>query len=157
MANFDACWQVLLQNEGGFTVDNGGPTQYGITQSTAARHGYIGPMQQLPLATARQIAIQEYWLPYSCDQLPGWAADQILDAAYNGGKPAQWAQQVAGVTVDGQIGPKTIAAISAMNPWQFVALFNALRLNYLASLNQPAYANGRMNRIANQLRQGGLQ
>lgn len=153
---FLKCWAITLGNEGGFTIDNGGQTRWGITEAVARRAGYIGEMRDLPEPTAQTIAEALYWKPFGCEQLPLPVAFQVFDTAYNGGHPVQWLQQLSGATVDGQIGPKTIAAVSAMNPWQVVALFNALRLEYLASLKQPIYANGRMSRIATNLRKGDL-
>lgn len=156
-SNFEACWAVLLKNEGGFTIDNGGQTMWGVTEAVARRWGYKGDMRDLPQATAKQIAKEEYWNPYSCDSMPTWAAVQVLDAAYNGGYPVKWLQLAIGVTADGKIGLVTLKTLSQFDCWKFTALFIAQRLEYLASLKQPQYANGRMNRMANDLRQGELQ
>jgi len=155
-ANFDAAWKLLLGNEGGFVVDNGGPTRWGITEAVARRNGYAGDMTALPQSTAEAIAKTEYWDDLHLDNLPTWAAFQLLDFHYNGGPSYQLAQLVAGVPDDGKPGPLTEAAIAKMNPWEFVAKYNARRLRYFASLKQPQYANGRMNRIAANLQQGGL-
>lgn len=48
-------------------------------------------------------------------------ANWIYDHAVNGGaRGVKWAQEAAGVTADGQIGPKSIAAINAMQPEAFL-------------------------------------
>lgn len=155
-SKFQDCWKLLLLNEGGYTVDNGGATRYGITEAVARRYGYLGSMSDLPLATAQSIAMSEYWAPWQLENLPTWAAFQILDYVYNGGPAYRDAQLTAGVNADGVPGPKTAAAIAAMNPWEFIAKYNSRRLHYLASLKQPEYADGRMNRIGGNLLQGGL-
>ena len=156
-ANFQTCWKLLLLNEGGYVVDNGGATMWGVTEAVARRHGYTGAMSDLPQSTAQSIAQAEYWTPWQLDNLPTWAAFQILDFVYNGGPGYRSAQLVAGVQADGVPGPMTAAAISRMNPWEFVAKITSYRLKYLASLQQPQYANGRMNRMAANLLQGALQ
>ena len=129
---------------------------WGVTEAVARRYGYVGDMRSLPQSTAMTIAQEEYWTPHNLGALPTWAAFQLLDAVYNGGGAVKWAQQVVGCLSDGNLGPVTVAAIAAMNPWEFLSKFNNLRLQYLADLKQPQYADGRMNRIANNLLQGNL-
>ena len=155
-ADFDTCWGLLSVNEGGFVVDDGGPTNWGVTEAVARRWGYTGDMSTMPQSTGRQIAMEEYWTPYNLQLLPTWAAFQVLDFVFNGGPAIRDLQMVVGVTVDGMLGIATAAAVTAMNPWEFTAKYNSKRLQYLASLKQPAYADGRMNRIANNLLQGAL-
>lgn len=46
-----------------------------------------------------------------------WIYDHCVNAETRGDR---WAQEAARVTIDGQIGPKTIAAINAMNPAEFL-------------------------------------
>ncbi len=55
----------LLQSEGGSTftddpTDPGGATRWGITERVARKHGYTGPMAQLPESTARGIYQANY-------------------------------------------------------------------------------------------------
>lgn len=146
------CWKLVGLNEGGYTVDNGGPTNFGITQATARKWGYEGDMKNLPPSTAQEIAYSEYWLPYLCDNMPTPVAFQVFDTAYNGGYPIKWLQTVLNTPAT---GTDLTAQLSTVNVWMVVAKFNALRLNYLAGLKQPQYANGRMNRISRNLSSGG--
>ena len=141
-----------MGNEGGYTVDNGGPTIWGVTQAVARAWGYQGDMRNLPKQTAMEIAKAKYWLPFHCDLFVAPIAFQLFDTAYNGGRPVQWLQTIANTTATGS---GLAAALSVMNVWEVVARFNALRLQYLASLKQPQYANGRMNRIATNILLGG--
>lgn len=153
---FEACWKLLLTNEGGYTIDNGGETRFGVTEAVARAHGYTGSMFDLPIQTAEAIAYQSYWAPHDLDNLPTWAGFQILDTIYNGGQPIQWCQKFLNLPVDGVNGPATTAAISKMNPWEFLCKLNSARLQYMAGLNVPAAKNGWMNRVAKNLLQGGL-
>ena len=149
---FDKCWTLTLGNEGDYTVDNGGPTRWGVTQAVARRWGYQGDMKVLPQETAKQIAMANYWSPFGCEFFPLPIAFQVFDTAYNGGHPIQWLQSIMKTTATGSdLG----ALLSVANWWEVVARFNALRLQYLASLKQPQYANGRMNRIAANMTLGG--
>lgn len=152
--SFADAFTKLIGNEGGY-VDNqndpGGATMWGVTQRVATAWGYTGAMQDLPQSTAYQIAQTQYWNPYQCDQLDPRVAFQVLDAAYNGGHPAQWLQRAVGVTADGIIGAMTIAAARLADPLKTIMKFDAYRLQYLASLNNPTFADGWMNRIANNL------
>jgi lysozyme family protein len=151
---FETCWRLLLHNEGGYTVDNGGATMWGVTERVARRYGYTGPMQSMPQRTAETIACQEYWLPFYCDYFETAVAFQILDTAYNGGHPVQWLQELVNTK---SVGQDLASVIGFMNVWEVVARFNAKRLRYLANLKQQIYADGRMNRLAGNLEQGGLQ
>lgn len=152
MSNFDQCWALTLGNEGEYTVDNGGPTRWGVTQAVARKWGYKGDMKDLPEATAKDIAQSLYWSPFGCDFFPLPVAFQVFDTAYNGGHPIQWLQEILETS---QTGSSLGAVLSLTNYWEVVAKFNAKRLQYLASLKQPQYANGRMNRIANNILKGG--
>ena len=155
--NFDNAFVGLLGEEGNYSNDPrdpGGETMYGITKRVAIANGYTGNMRDLPLDTAKAIAKKVYWDTASCDQLPYAVAFQVFDTAYNGGHPIQWLQQAVGTVADGVIGAATIGAVRSTDVWKILALFNASRLEYLASLKQQEFADGRMNRIAGNLRKG---
>jgi lysozyme family protein len=156
MSAFDDAFEALLGNEGGY-VDNpndpGGATMWGVTERVARAHGYAGDMRELPQEFARQIAKTEYWNPYQCDQFDPRIGFQVFDAAYNGGEPARWLQQAAGVTADGVIGAQTVAAVRAADPLKVVMLFNASRILYYTGLGAwDSFGKGWTNRIANNLR-----
>lgn len=156
MSSFDDAFTALIGNEGGYSdnpADPGGATMYGVTERVARAWGYTGAMKDLPLDTAKQIAKKNYWDPYQCDQFDPRIGFQVFDAAYNGGHPAQWLQQAAGVTADGVIGAITAAAVRAADPLRVIILFNASRILYYTSLGTwPDFGKGWSNRIATNLR-----
>jgi lysozyme family protein len=169
MNSFDEAFTALIGNEGGYSDNPKDPgnwssgkvgegsldgTMYGISAPVARRNGYVGPMKNLSLEVAKAIAKREYWDKYQCDQFDGRIAFQVFDAAYNGGRPAQWLQQAAGVTADGVIGAQTIGAVRSADPYKIVALFNSYRLDYLANLPMDTFDHGFMHRVANNLRIG---
>lgn len=126
MAELAPALEFVLPHEGGYSdnpADRGGPTMYGITQETARRHGYTGPMQELPLEVAASIYGQSYWpgLEAVANQA---VASKILDLRVNfgvagGNIVAQTAvnQLVDPPTaVDGKWGPDTLESINAADP-----------------------------------------
>lgn len=158
MSSFDDAFDALMGNEGKF-VDNpkdpGGATMWGVTERVARASGYTGPMQDLPRDTAKAIAKVLYWNPLCLDEFDARVAFQIFDANYNGGHPVIWMQGAAGAKVDGLLGPKTIAAVQAVDPLRFILRWNSLRLTYYTSLRAWAtFGKGWTNRIAKNLMKG---
>ena len=155
---FDDAFTELMGNEGGYSnnpADPGGETMWGITKCVANLHGYTGAMQDLPQSTAKTIAKAVYWDPYLCDQFDPRVAFQVFDTAYNGGEPVKWLQEAVGVTPDGIIGARTIAAVRSTDPLKTIMRFDAQRILYLTSLKTwPTFGKGWMNRIAHNLQLG---
>jgi lysozyme family protein len=155
---FDEAFTALIGNEGGYSfnpADPGGETMWGVTERVARAYGYTGAMKDMPRDTAKAIAKKFYWDPLHLDEFDPRVAFQVFDAAYNGGRPAQWLQQAAGVTADGVIGAITIAAVRAADPMKLIMRFSAYRLQYLGNLGTwPTFGHGWANRIANNLIRG---
>jgi lysozyme family protein len=64
MSAVDDMLTALLKREGGYSnnaYDNGGPTNFGITQQTAKAFGYTGDMRLLTKDKALEIYRQQYW------------------------------------------------------------------------------------------------
>lgn len=158
MTSFDDAFDALLGNEGGYSNnpnDPGGETMWGITARVARAYGYTGAMKDLPRDTAKAIAKKLYWDPLRLDELDPRVAFQIFDANYNGGHPVIWMQGAAGIAVDGLIGPKTIAAVQAVDPLRFMMRWNGLRIRYFTSLKTwLEFGKGWASRIANNLFKG---
>lgn len=156
---FDKCFDLLMAHEGGYSNnpnDPGGETMWGVTKRVAVQNGYTEPMKSLPKEVARVIARKGYWTPYGCDKFPPAVAFQIFDTVYNGGPAISWLQECCGLPVNGKLSDELYKRAAAMDVWKLLALYNAKRLEYFASLKQPTFANGRMNRIAGNLRKGDL-
>jgi uncharacterized protein (TIGR02594 family) len=119
----------ILELEGGFSndaYDPGGPTNRGITLDTYAafkgemigaetRPRLISDLKSIPDDTVRAIYRQRYFKPSMCAAFTAPLALMHFDAAVNHGVSAaiQILQGVAGVAVDGEIGPETLSAIGS--------------------------------------------
>lgn len=128
--SFARAFDLLIVKEGGYAnheADRGGKTMFGVTERVARANGYKGAMIDLPIDTAREIAKTQYWDILNLDRVDALApsvALEIFDTVYNGGEPGQWLQRALNafnrqqadypdVTVDGRIGPMTLAALRA--------------------------------------------
>lgn len=151
--NLEQSLKQLLGHEGGFVdhpSDPGGATNFGITQRVARAHGFNGDMRNLPLGTALNIYKSDYWDPIKAEQLPEVLRFHVFDAAVNSG-PAQaikWLQSAGGVTVDGVIGPKTLAAAASVTPGKY----SGIRLRFMTDLpTWSTFGRGWARRIATNL------
>jgi lysozyme family protein len=121
----------IIAAEGGYVndpADSGGETNYGITVEVARAAGYGGPMVDLPRGVAFNIYAARYWDAVGADKLAALSeavAAEVVDTAVNMGasRAVRFLQRALNVlnagatvfndlTVDGQIGPSTIAALS---------------------------------------------
>ena len=155
---FDTIFERLMQHEGGYINhpnDPGGETMYGVTKRVAVAHGYTGAMRNLPKETAQKIADKSYWQAIHGDELPRAVAWQVVDAAYNHGnrQAIKFLQRAVGASADGVIGPRTLAAVKAMDANDIVFIFNAERLDFYTKLGTwLTFGRGWSRRIAGNLR-----
>ncbi len=91
--------------------DPGGETKYGISKN----ENPSVDVTNLTWIQAQGIYYNRYWLAGKCDQLPPQVAILQFDACVNNGVggATKFLQTALGVTVDGVIGPQTIAAANA--------------------------------------------
>lgn len=165
MDSFDDAFAALIDVEKGFTnnpLDPGNWTsgRVGIGVCRGTKFGISAgaypdlDIANLMLAQAKTIAKRDYWDRYQCDEFDPRIGFQVFDAAYNGAHAALWLQQAAGALPDGQIGAQTVAAVKAVDPLKVIMRFDSYRLDYLAGLNNPTFADGWMHRVATNLRKG---
>ena len=162
---FEQAFERVIGHEGGLSLspkDRGNwttgrigegelkGTKYGI-----AAHAYPHlDIANLTLDDARAIYRRDYWNKVRADELGPLAFD-VFDAAVNHGPTmaAMFLQRALGVKDDGIIGPKTLAAAKAADPWEVRAKFNANRLAFYADLSTwPSFGRGWVRRIASNLR-----
>ncbi len=128
----DQCIDRVVAVEGGFSdhpADRGGPTMYGCTEAVARAYGYEGPMRELSRDRALLIYRSRYWDALnlsSVAMLSKGLAAELFDTAVNQGpgRAGEYLQRCLNglnrrarlypdVTVDGRIGPMTLAALAA--------------------------------------------
>lgn len=129
---FESAVRVVIAREGGATitndpVDRGGLTKYGISQRA------YPDLDIANLTEDQAIAIykRDYWDALRLSEIShtGVAA-AIFDTAVNmgSGTAAKMAQGLAGVPVDGKIGPVSITAINRTDGTIFLPMFVLARI-----------------------------
>jgi lysozyme family protein len=141
--NWNDSFAAVLKHEGGFVnhpKDPGGMTNLGVTRS--AWESYLNrsvteaEMRGLTPDAVKPFYKALYWDKIKGDQLPSGVDYAAYDLAVNSGtgRAAKYLQQIAGVTADGVIGPKSIEAIKACDPGQVVDALCGMRLDFLKRL-----------------------
>ena len=161
----------VIRREGGYVDhprDRGGPTNFGITQSTLSRHigrpASADDVRRLTRAVAADIYRRDYYEAPRIDGLPRRIQAFVFDAAVNHGpgRAIRFVQQVCTadgfgpLAVEGQCGPHTrraaIEADRVMGEWFLAALVEERRNFYLALVErdpgQQVFLNGWLNRLA---------
>ena len=141
--NWDNCFNMVLQHEGGYVNDPrdpGGRTNLGVTQRAweawLVRTVTESDMRALTPEKVKPFYKAMYWDKIKGDQLPSGVDYVAYDLAVNSGtgRAAKYLQQIAGVTADGVIGPKSLEAIKACDPAQTVQALCDMRLDFLKRL-----------------------
>lgn len=141
--NFDRAFAKLLTHEGGYVAhpaDPGGRTNLGVTQRVWEE--WIGhavdekAMRGLTPDRVKPLYKRKYWDKICGDELPAGVDYCVFDAAVNSGpgRAIKWLQQAVGVAQDGALGPKTLAAVKAVDPTALIKDYSEARLAFLMSL-----------------------
>jgi len=171
MADYTNIIPQLLSEEGGYVVDQGGKTNKGITYSTWQLYFGDTPDRFIAMSDADWSTIfkSEYWDKIHGDAIQDQAvADFLVDWVFNSGSYGighvftsgnMYGVQVVlntvfgkSLSIDGNLGAFTLAAINGVNPTD---LLNALRANrenffrYIATFNPQNAADltGWLNRL----------
>lgn len=145
--NWAKCFEMVLVHEGGYVNDPrdpGGRTNLGVTQR--AWEAYLNrsvteaEMRALTPEIVKPFYKLNYWDKIKGDQLPSGVDYAAYDLAVNSGvgRSAKYLQEIAGVTADGAIGPKSLEAIKTCNSKELVDSLCDMRLDFLKRL--PTFA-----------------
>lgn len=168
MAKIDVLLPFILSWEGGFVnnpKDRGGATNKGVTLSTWRSIGYDkdgdGDIDVIDLKlitdddVLKKVLKPMYWNRWKADQINDQSiANLLVDWVWTSGSYGiKYPQQVLGVTADGIVGAKTIAAIN--NHPNKAVLFSKLwarrkqQFNAIAKADpsQRAFLKGWCNRL----------
>lgn len=157
-SNFEPALSAVLHHEGGFVnhpADPGGMTNLGVTKAVWeewVRHP-VSEKQMRELTPMRVAAMYKakYWDRVKGDLLPEGVDYAVFDAAVNSGpgRAIKWLQGCVGVDMDGDLGPKTLAAINAFDPADLVQDYAKRRLSFLTDLpHWGTFGKGWSRRVA---------
>lgn len=141
--NFQDCMELLYELEGWDSNDPddpGGRTRAGITADTYAR--FLGrrptnaDWSKLTRERIELIYESYYWDALYCGALPVGVRLVVFDTGVNQGvnRAATWLQTAVGAKVDGYVGPKTVAAVKAKDPYELIIELSARRTVHWSGL-----------------------
>lgn len=151
MTLFDQAFAAVVGHEGGYDTTQadpgnwtGGAVGQGVLHGTAwgisaAAYPTLD-IATLSLSDAQSIYRRDYWDHVQGDMLSPPLALLVFDAAVNNGvgRAIRWLQISVAITVDGQIGPNTQAAVQSYVETHggaaLCAEFQAQRMAFMASL-----------------------
>jgi lysozyme family protein len=126
--DFEKALGLVLRYEGGYVnnpADRGGATNKGITQKTydnyriKARRPVLS-VKEIEDGEVSTIYYMNYWCESSCDKIPSPLSILVFDFAVNSGpsRAIKYLQRLLNLKDDGIVGPKTLAAVGAVEDLQ---------------------------------------
>lgn len=165
-SNFDEALKAVLHHEGNFVnhpKDPGGMTNLGCTKRVweewCGHEVDEKAMRALMPADVAPLYKSKYWDKIKGDELPAGVDYVVFDAAINSGpgRAAKWLQSCVGVDPDGGIGPKTLAAVAAVDAKTLIDDYAKRRLSFLTDLpTWPTFGKGWGRRVE-EVRKAGLE
>lgn len=131
-------------------ADAGGETKFGVAKNANPTLN----IKTLTWEDAKAVYFKKYWLAAACDKLPPKVAIIAFDGAINHGvgRATKFLQQAAGVLVDGNIGPVSLAKIASMDQDVLCNKIADLRVKFYKDIvaakpSQAKFLNGWLRRI----------
>jgi len=152
----------ILKHEGGFVnhpKDPGGATNHGVTIGTLRKLGIdkdgdgdsdIVDLRLLTAGDAGMVFKRFYGDAVQADFLPRGLDYAMADFSVNSGptRAAEHLQRILGVTVDGHIGPATLAAVAKRDTAELIEALHKSRLRFLRNLKTwPTFGRGWQARV----------
>ena len=157
-SNWKRSFELMLKSEGGFVNhkdDPGGMTNLGVTKRVweqwVGRESNEKEMRSLTPTMVEPLYKRKYWDACKCDDLPKGLDYLVFDFAVNAGpgRSIKTLQSAVGTTPDGIIGPKTLAAVRAIDPHELIEKFSVAKTEFYESLPTfPTFGRGWLNRVA---------
>lgn len=156
--NWKRSFELMLKSEGGFVnhpQDPGGMTNLGVTkrvwESWVGRESNEVEMRSLTPEMVEPLYKRKYWDACRCDELPEGLDYLVFDFTVNAGpgRSIRTLQTAVGTTPDGAIGPKTLAAVRAMDSHELIEKFSVAKTKFYESLPTfSTFGRGWLNRVA---------
>tara|TARA_R110000868_G_scaffold66646_6_gene198419 strand:+ start:278 stop:787 length:510 start_codon:yes stop_codon:yes gene_type:complete len=156
--NWEQCFALVLKHEGGFVnhpKDPGGMTNLGVTRTNwelFLDHDVTeADMRALTPEMVKPFYKKNYWDRIRGDELPSGVDYAAYDLAVNSGtgRAAKYLQQIAGVTADGVIGPRSMEAIKKCDAEDVVDEICNMRMTFLKGLGTfETFGKGWSSRVA---------
>jgi lysozyme family protein len=156
---FDRCFKILVGHEGGLSTVRDDPGNWtggkiGAGKLAGTKFGISAAsfptldIANLTIEQARDVYRARYWHPIRGDQLPPGLGLLVFDSAVNNGvgQAIRWLQGAAGVRMDGDLGPVTLAAAQRPGVDAAFHLRRAMAMTEMAGW--PSFGKGWAIRLA---------
>lgn len=167
MARIDILAPFILSWEGGFSNhpnDTGGATNKGVTIATWKAQGYdkdgdgdidVADIKLITEEDAVKVVMKpHFWDRWKADQIRSQSvANIVVDWVWGSGKHGiTEVQKLLGVTADGIVGAKTLAALNAQDPKLLFARIKQARVAFLQRIvkrrpSQNVFLKGWLRRL----------
>ena len=159
MASSSKLVPFILQWEGGFVndpLDLGGATNKGITIGTFTEYKKRKGLKAPTVQDLKNISNEDwhevfkglYWDRWKADEIKNQSVANILvDWVWaSGSHGIRRPLRLLGVTADGVVGSKTIAALNAKNPAELFRMIKADRIKFIDEICEKRPANNRFKK-----------
>lgn len=159
MASSSKLVPFILQWEGGFVndpLDLGGATNKGITIGTFTEYKRRKGLKAPTVQDLKNISSEDwhevfkglYWDRWKADEIKNQSVANILvDWVWaSGSHGIKRPQRILGVTADGIVGSKTIAALNAKDPAELFKMIKADRIKFIDEICEKRPANNRFKK-----------
>jgi len=143
--SIDEMLEDLIEKEGGYInhpADRGGPTKYGITQTTldefSLEHSevFFNCVKDITRGYAKRIYRSNYYKKPNLDDLGEERLQTLMFdccVLHGRGTAVRWLQRACGAKVDGHLGPQTLQKVKDSGETVYTKVLSR-RINFIANI-----------------------